>query len=108
MYRVVSIQGDTMRAQKNAPAGRMRASVPGLSRLNRSRPMRSLLAAILSLFLPPRGAHRGPGTPPFLTVCPPVPAHQPAPARRPRPHPADVIAADGLPLVRPYLAVWEH
>lgn len=70
--------------------------------------MRSLLAAILSLFLPPRGAHRGPGTPPSLTVCPPVPAHQPAPARRPGLHPADVIPADGLPLVRPYLAVWEH
>ncbi|WP_405671727.1 hypothetical protein [Streptomyces sp. NBC_01530] len=65
--------------------------------------MRSLLAAILSLFLPPRGAHRT-DVPPSLTARPPVPA----PARRPRPRPVDVIAADGQPLVRPYLVVWER
>ncbi|MDQ0581148.1 hypothetical protein [Streptomyces rishiriensis] len=64
--------------------------------------MRSLLAAILSLFLPPRGAHRAPGVAVFPTACPGVSAH------RTRPHPADVILVDGLPLVRPYLAVWER
>lgn len=64
--------------------------------------MRSLLAAILSLFLPPRGAHRAPGGPAFRTAPPCVP---PCPAR---PCPGDVILVDGLPLVRPYLAVWER
>ncbi|MEU9305995.1 hypothetical protein [Streptomyces sp. NPDC048256] len=64
--------------------------------------MRSLLAAILSLFLPPRGAHRSPGVPAFPTASPCVPP------RRTRPWPADVVLADGLPLVRPYLAVWER
>ncbi|MDQ0683990.1 hypothetical protein QFZ56_002953 [Streptomyces achromogenes] len=64
--------------------------------------MRSLLSAILSLFLPPRGAHRAPGGPEFRTAPPCVPP------RRARPCPADVILADGLPLVRPYLAVWER
>ncbi|RZU24771.1 hypothetical protein [Streptomyces sp. BK239] len=60
--------------------------------------MRSLLAAILTLFLPPRGAHRAltPPSPPF--------AQWSAPAPRARLRPADVILADGLPLVRPYLA----
>ncbi|MFD9432908.1 hypothetical protein [Streptomyces sp. NPDC060002] len=58
--------------------------------------MRSLLAAILGLFLPPRGAHRAPDRTP-----PPFPAVRAEP-------PADVILADGLPLVRPYLAVWER
>ncbi|MGV9939444.1 hypothetical protein [Streptomyces sp. NPDC003401] len=62
--------------------------------------MRSLLAAVLSLFLPPRGAHRALDPFPFLSA----PAHHPAHACRPRPRPADVILADGLPLVRPYLA----
>jgi hypothetical protein len=61
--------------------------------------MRSLLAAILSLFLPPRGAHRA-VTPP--ASCPP--ACRPA---APRP-PLDVIAADGMRMVRPYLVVWER
>ncbi|MEU5534681.1 hypothetical protein [Streptomyces sp. NPDC020362] len=28
--------------------------------------------------------------------------------RRTRPYPTDVIAADGLPLVRPYVVVWER
>ncbi|MDX3802718.1 hypothetical protein [Streptomyces sp. AK04-3B] len=64
--------------------------------------MRSLLAAILSFFLPPRGAHRAPGGPEFRTAPPCV---LPRPAR---PRPGDVILADGLPLVRPYLAVWER
>jgi hypothetical protein len=63
--------------------------------------MRSLLAAILSLVLPPRGAHRT-EAPPSLIPCPPVPAH------RPRPRPLDVISADGQPLVRPYVVVWER
>ncbi|MER6561005.1 hypothetical protein ABT300_25395 [Streptomyces sp. NPDC001027] len=63
--------------------------------------MRSLLAAILSLFLPPRGAHRAPGGPVFRTAPPCMPP------RRTQPCPADVLLADGLPLVRPYLAAWE-
>lgn len=72
--------------------------------------MRSLLAAILSPFLPPSGAHRATDTPTSLAARPPVPAHRPTPtpARRPGANPGDVIAADGLPLVRPYLAVWER
>ncbi|MFJ9813866.1 hypothetical protein ACIRU3_01095 [Streptomyces sp. NPDC101151] len=28
--------------------------------------------------------------------------------RRTRPYPTDVISADGLPLVRPYVVVWER
>jgi hypothetical protein len=71
--------------------------------------MRSLLAAILSLFLPARGAHRATGRSPSTTASPPAPVHQPAPtARRPRAYPADIVLADCLPLVRPYLAVWER
>ncbi|MBG0852800.1 hypothetical protein I2W78_13355 [Streptomyces spinoverrucosus] len=66
--------------------------------------MRRLLAAILSLFLPPRGAHRAVAPLPPPTPYPPTPAYRPAP---PRPH-LDTIAADGMPLVRPYLAVWER
>ncbi|KQX82731.1 hypothetical protein [Streptomyces sp. Root1310] len=58
--------------------------------------MRSLLAAILSLFLPPRGAHRAL-----------APSPLPTPAARAQ-RPADVVLVDGLPLVRPYLAVWER
>ncbi|MDR6978678.1 hypothetical protein J2X68_005404 [Streptomyces sp. 3330] len=62
--------------------------------------MRSLLAAILSLFLPPRGAHRA------LDPLPPAfPLPSPAASAR---RPVDVVLADGLPLVRPYLAVWER
>ncbi|MEU0117423.1 hypothetical protein ABZ137_27960 [Streptomyces bobili] len=60
--------------------------------------MRSLLAAILSLFLPPRGAHRA--LDPFPLLLPPPAAS----AQRP----VDVVLADALPLVRPYLAVWER
>ncbi|MGW0872640.1 hypothetical protein ACWD3Z_19390 [Streptomyces sp. NPDC002740] len=51
---------------------------------------------VLSLFLPPRGAHRSLG-----------PSPCPFPAVRAE-RPADVILADGLPLVRPYLAVRER
>ncbi|MEU9990451.1 hypothetical protein AB0E10_27355 [Streptomyces sp. NPDC048045] len=70
--------------------------------------MRSLVAAILSLFLPSRGAHRSAEPPPRI-ACPSAPAFRLAPARRTRPpYPADVIAADGLPLVRPYVVVWER
>src|SRR3954469_4896935 len=67
--------------------------------------MRSLLAAILSLFLPPRGAHRAPRD---LLPFPAASSRRPVHPRRPRPWPADVIPADALPLVRPYLAVWER
>ncbi|MFJ1804797.1 MULTISPECIES: hypothetical protein [unclassified Streptomyces] len=62
--------------------------------------MRSLLAAILSLFLPPRGAHRA-----LDPVTFPLPLPFPAASAQ---RPADVIPADALPLVRPYLAVWER
>lgn len=65
--------------------------------------MRRLLAWILSVFLPPRGAHRADAPRP-LTSCPPVPAH----VRRPRTYSTDLIAADGQPLVRPYVVVWER
>ncbi|UJV41802.1 hypothetical protein [Streptomyces sp. AMCC400023] len=68
--------------------------------------MRSLLAAILSLFLPARGAHRAvasPATP--APSCPPVPAHRPAPSC---PFLGDIIRVDGSPLVRPYVVVWER
>ncbi|MER5199260.1 hypothetical protein ACWD3J_01495 [Streptomyces sp. NPDC002755] len=66
--------------------------------------MRSLLAAVLSLFLPPRGTRRCLTPPPFPAVSAPRPVHP----RRTRMRPADVVLADGLPLVRPYLAVWER
>ncbi|WP_060905029.1 hypothetical protein [Streptomyces scabiei] len=67
--------------------------------------MRSLLAAILSLFLPARGAHRAVVSPPAALFCPPVPASRPAP---PCPFLGDVVWGDGLPLVRPYVVVWER
>lgn len=71
--------------------------------------MRSLLTAILSLFLPSRGVHRATGRPPSLNSTPSTPAHQPAPtARRTRAYLADIVLADGFPLVRPYLGVWER
>ncbi|MCF1599373.1 hypothetical protein [Streptomyces muensis] len=71
--------------------------------------MRSLLAAILSLFLPGRGAHRAHPAPAAAPFPPPPPYHPaPAPARRSRLYLADVIAADGQPLVRPYVVVWER
>ncbi|WP_230195663.1 hypothetical protein [Streptomyces coriariae] len=66
------------------------------------RSLLGLLTAVLSLFLPPRGAHRAPGVPAFPAAYPRLPA------RRALPYPADVILADGLPLVRPYLAVLER
>jgi hypothetical protein len=70
--------------------------------------MRSLLAAFLSLFLPPRGRHRVVYTSSSFVASPLASERQPSSARRTRPCPADPIPADGLPLVRPYLAVWER
>jgi hypothetical protein len=67
--------------------------------------MRSLLAAILSFFLPPRGAHRVGAVPPRPSR-PPVPAY--APARRPRPCATGVSATGGSLRVRPYVLLWEH
>ncbi|WP_216591543.1 hypothetical protein [Streptomyces brasiliscabiei] len=68
--------------------------------------MRSLLAAILSLFLPARGVHRAVAAPPTIAFSsPPVPVYRPAP---PCPFLGGVIWADGAPLVLPYLAVWER
>ncbi|WP_179200335.1 hypothetical protein [Streptomyces sp. NRRL B-24085] len=68
--------------------------------------MRSLLAAILALFLPARGAHRAAVPPPLPPVfCPPAPVPPPVITC---PHPADVVTADGMPLVRPYVVEWER
>ncbi|WOT35397.1 hypothetical protein [Streptomyces coeruleorubidus] len=69
--------------------------------------MRSLLAAILALFLPARGTHRSAAPPPPLplTPCPPAPVPPPVITC---PHPADLITADGMPLVRPYVVEWER
>ncbi|MET9134404.1 hypothetical protein [Streptomyces antibioticus] len=69
--------------------------------------MRSLLAAILTLFLPARGTHRSAPPPPPLPLTPCPPAPEPSPVL-PCPHPADVITADGMPLVRPYVVEWER
>ena len=69
--------------------------------------MRSLLAAMLSLFLPARGTHRSAAPPPLLTPIPYPSAPVPPPVIM-CPHPADVITADGMPLVRPYLVEWER
>ncbi|GGR66390.1 hypothetical protein GCM10010269_01310 [Streptomyces humidus] len=68
------------------------------------RSLLGLLAAILSLLLPPRGAHRAPGPSPF----PDVPPQWPARAAGKRPLPADAVFVDGLPLVRPYLVALGH
>ncbi|MEU9876615.1 hypothetical protein [Streptomyces phaeochromogenes] len=67
--------------------------------------MRSLLAAILALFLPARGAHRATAPPPLPISC--LPAPEPQPVIR-CPHLSDVITADGMPLVRPYVVEWER
>jgi hypothetical protein len=68
--------------------------------------MRTLLAGILALFLPARGAHRSAAPPSLpLTVCPPAPEHPPVITR---PRPADLITADGMPLVRPYVVEGER
>ncbi|MFF7313509.1 hypothetical protein [Streptomyces sp. NPDC008137] len=69
--------------------------------------MRSLLAAILTLFLPARGTLRSPASPPPLPLTPCPPAPEPPPVIT-CPHPADVITADGMPLVRPYVVEWER
>lgn len=68
--------------------------------------MRSLLVAILALFLPARGVHRAaapPSTPPIS--CPPAPK---PPSVITCPRPAALITADGMPLVRPYVVEWER
>ncbi|MFE1453736.1 hypothetical protein ACFW7K_01215 [Streptomyces sp. NPDC058735] len=68
--------------------------------------MRSLLAAILALFLPARGAHRAAAPPQLRRIsCPPAPESPPVITC---PHLADVITADGMPLVRPYVVEWER
>lgn len=73
--------------------------------------MRSLLAAILTFFLPARGAHRSAEPP-----SPPPPIPRPsmaatAPERSPLipyTHPAEAVTDDGMPLVRPYVIEWER
>jgi hypothetical protein len=68
--------------------------------------MRSLLAAFLSLFLPAYGTHRAAAPPSAaLTTCLSTPVTPPVITG---PHPADVITADGMPLVRPYVVEWER
>lgn len=64
--------------------------------------MRDFIAWLLSLFLPARGKRRGTPAPtaPTRTVSRPLPT-----PRAPRP---EVINADGMPLVRPYLVHWER
>ncbi|GAA0914057.1 hypothetical protein GCM10009549_28090 [Streptomyces thermoalcalitolerans] len=60
--------------------------------------MRNLIAAFLAWFLPPHGTHRAESvrTQPVRAVSRSLPL-----LRAPRP--ADVIEADGLPVVRPYV-----
>jgi hypothetical protein len=68
--------------------------------------MRSLLAAILSLFLPARGVHRAVAPPlTSASASPPEREYRPAP---PCPFLGDVIRVDGAPLVRPYVVLWER
>jgi hypothetical protein len=59
--------------------------------------MRTLLALILSVLLPARGKRRA-------VPSAPTPVARPHHAKRP----LDVIHADGLPLVRPYLTHFEQ
>ncbi|WP_225097883.1 hypothetical protein [Streptomyces sp. CoH27] len=61
--------------------------------------MRSLLTAILHLFLPPSGVHRA--SPTLTPTSPPLP---PRPVKPPLP----VVLADNQPLVRPYVTLWER
>jgi hypothetical protein len=61
--------------------------------------MRNLIAALLAWFLPPRGAHRA-------EVVSTAPARAlPTPLA---PRPVDVIDADTLPLIRPYVLAHEQ
>lgn len=65
--------------------------------------MRSLVAAVLQLLFPARGAHRS------LSVAVPSGAVDlGCPPPRPSRPPVEVVFVDGLPLVRPYvlLAEW--
>ncbi|WP_432066386.1 hypothetical protein [Streptomyces sp. C10-9-1] len=62
--------------------------------------MRSLLAVLCALFLPARGKHRATPTPAVRRF------HRSLPTPK-APRPADVIEADRLPLVRPYLGGFE-
>lgn len=64
--------------------------------------MRNPIATLLARFLPPRGAHRADPPPVRRPVVPPSPARRSA-----RPS-ADVIPADAVPLVRPYVVHWEQ
>lgn len=63
--------------------------------------MRTLLAALLALFLPARGKRRATPAPAVRRVPRPLPAPR-------SPRPLDVIEADGLPLVRPFLIAHER
>lgn len=56
------------------------------------------IAALLTRFLPARGTHR----------AAPAPVRRPTPAPSPAPRPVDVIPADTVPLVRPYVVHWER
>lgn len=60
--------------------------------------MRNLIAVLLAWFLPPRGTHRAEPvrTRPACALPRLLPSFR-------APRPADVIEADGLPVVRPYV-----
>lgn len=69
--------------------------------------MRSLLAALLQLLLPSRGLHRAGFEVPSRGRHPGLPSVRAVPPRPARP-PLDVVLADGLPLVRPYVVLAER
>lgn len=75
--------------------------------------MRSLLAALLSWLMPSTGKRRS--TPPAPTQHPltdeptqTLGVVRPAPSTPHSPRPADLIVADGSPLVRPYVIQHEQ
>lgn len=63
--------------------------------------LRTLVAAFLAWFLPARGKRRATPAPVVRRVPRPLPAPR-------APRPTDVIEADGLPLVRPYVVAGER
>ncbi|THA98837.1 hypothetical protein E6R61_05690 [Streptomyces sp. LRa12] len=67
--------------------------------------MRNLIVALLGWLLPSQGKRRAVSTAPAPTA--PAPVRRPLPAPR-SPRPVDVIDADRLPLVRPFLIAHER
>lgn len=66
--------------------------------------MRTILAALLGMFLPARGKRRSEPVPAVPTRAPVVAVPTPA-VRAPRP--ADTIDCTNVLMVRPYLVAWE-